>query len=124
MYTVSPEYRQNEMELFKENQTYDYGNNMKIHKRPKNVIKGADSSIIDIIGIIERPNYMIIQIQSLIAAQHNNHYDNTYEDIAQKLLKRNIVTGCNNENGMKIINYELDNDNRSGDKYELYGALR
>ena len=59
---------------------------------------------------------MIIQIQSLTAAQHNSHYDNTYEDIAQKLLKRIIVTGCNNENGMKIINYELDNDNRPGDK--------
>ena len=124
IYTVSPEYRQNEMELFKENQTYDYGNYVKIHKRPTTIIKGADSSIIDVLGINERPNYMIIQIQSLTADQHASHYDNTFEDAAQKLLKRVIVTGCYNETGMKIINYELDNDNRPGDKYELYGSLR
>ena len=67
---------------------------------------------------------MIIQIQSLTADQHASHYDNTFEDAAQKLLKRVIVTGCCNETGMKIINYELDNDNRPGDKYELYGSLR
>ena len=64
---------------------------MKIHKRPKSVIKGADSSIIDIIGINERPDYKIIQIQSLTAAQHNSHYDNTYEDIAQNYLKEQFL---------------------------------
>ena len=87
-YTMTPMYLQEEDTLFSENGIYDYGNYAKVTKRSKTIPLGADQAVIDITGITERPEWLILQIQSLTSQKHLSHYDSYNED-----ADLNLITG-------------------------------
>ena len=123
-YTMTPMYLQEEDTLFSENGIYDYGNYAKVTKRSKTIPLGADQAVIDITGITERPEWLILQIQSLTSQEHLSHYDSYNEDVALNLIKRVVITDINNADGKKEIDFEINNSNKMIDKLMAYNSLK
>ena len=124
LYEMSASYQQQDAELFKQNGVYDLGNYSKPSIPIQTIPKGADQITMDISGITERPEWLVIQVQSLTAKMHLSHYDSTHEDIAQNIIKRVVITGIETPSGTKEIDFEVNNANKKADQLMSYNALK
>lgn len=123
-FSMSPSYQQQDAELFSQNGIYDLGNYVKPYKRIQTISLGADQATIPITGITERPEWLIIQMQSLTSLEHQTHYDSTHEDLALNLIKRVVISGLETVDGVKEIDFEVNNPNKIVDQLTAYNALR
>jgi len=123
-FDMSVSYQQQDKELYKKNRLYDLGNYTKPYKTITTVPLGADRATLDITGVTERPEWLIIQLQSLTSQEHQTHYDSYSEDQALNLIKRVFITGIGTVEGLKEIDFEVNNDSKLTDQLYSYNALR
>lgn len=121
IFEITETHQQQDRELFSQNGVYDLGNYVKVYNRMQTITAGAEQINIDINGINERPNFIVIRFVSLTNVEHLSVYDNTFEDVAMNKLKRIVINGINTDKGVKTLNYELNDDSKFENQLSLHG---
>ena len=124
VFKMSEEYDSKDRSLFQTNPIYDLENYAKVYKYPIKTLTGQASAHVDMRGVKERPEFLIVQISSITAAEHLSHYDNTHEDVALGLIKRLFLRNVNTATGVRTFDIEPNNGNKIEDQIMLYNNFR